>query len=205
MPALAAPLPAIEFNISSVGMSKGIAQTTGPQFVARGELAFGTWFVGGYVKNVDSSTSSGEAGALIGIRRKVVGFDFSASAALKRAIDPAPSFDTNALELNATASRKLNTTIARLSIVWSPDDLGATRDSLFVEAGASQKLSSFLSASAAFGRRQRSGGPDYNAWNAGLTWNPAKPLSIDLRYYDTNGGSSQPFRPRAVISARARF
>ena len=93
----------------------------------------------------------------------------------------------------------------RASVVWSPDDIGGTRQTLFAEAGASYRLSSTFSASASLGRRQRGGGPDYTAWNAGLTWSGFKPVSLDMRYYDTNAGSAQPFRPRLVVSARARF
>jgi len=202
---LAPPVPVIEFNLASTGMSKGIAQTKGPQFLARGELGFGALFLGAYVKNVDSSTSDAEAAALVGVRTRAAGLDLAASAAWKRAIDPAPGSDRNALEVSATASRKFGRMTPRISVVWSPDDLGGTRSTVFAEAGASYGLASSLSASAAFGLRRRGGGPDYNAWNAGLTWNGLKPLSIDLRYYDTNGGSAQPFRARAVISARARF
>ena len=186
-------------------MSKGIAQTTGPQAVMRGELGFGTLYIGAYVKNVDSSSSDGEAAALIGARSKVGGFDLNASAAWKRALDPAPRSDRNALELSTAASRKMGPVTPRVSVVWSPDDLGGSRQTLFAEAGASYRLSSMLSASAALGRRQRGGGPDYTAWNAGLTWTGVKPVSLDLRYYDTNAGSAQPFRPRLVVSARAKF
>jgi hypothetical protein len=205
MPVLAAPVPIIEFNLSSTGMSKGIAQTTGPQLLARGEVAFGALFVGGYVKNVDSPSSKGEAAALIGVRTKAAGFDLAASAAWKRAINPAPGSDANALELSASANRKLGRVTPRVSMIWSPDDLGGTRETLFAEAGLSYRVSGTLSASAAFGHRHRGGGADYSAWNAGLAWNPVKQLSMDLRYYDTDGGDTQPFRARAVLSARARF
>lgn len=205
MPILAAPVPIIEFNLSSTGMSKGLAQTTGPQFLARGELGFGTLFVGGYVKNVDSASSDGEAAALIGIRTKAAGLDLAASAAWKRAIDPAPGSDANALELSASANRKVGRVTPRVSVIWSPDDIGGTRETLFAEVGLSYRLSGSLSASAAFGHRHRGGGADYSAWNAGLAWNPVKQLSMDLRYYDTDGGDTQPFRARAVLSARARF
>jgi hypothetical protein len=205
MPGLAAPVPIIEFNLSSTGMSKGVAQTTGPQLLARGELAFGALFVGGFAKNVDSASSKGEAAALIGVRTKATGLDLAASAAWKHAIDPAPGSDANALELSASAGRRVGRVTPRVSVIWSPDDLGGTRDTLFAEAGASYRLSANLSASAAFGRRRRGGGPDYSAWNAGLIWNPVKRLSMDLRYYDTDAGDAQPFRARAVLSVRARF
>ena len=205
MPGLATAVPAIEFNISSTGMSKGIAQTKGPQFLARGEVAFGALVVGGYAKNVDSSTSEGEAAALVGLRGRAGGFDVALTGALKRAISPAPGSDRSALEMSASATRKIGRLSPRVNVVWSPDDVGGTRATVFAEAGASYRMSSHLLGSAAFGVRRRGGGPDYDAWNAGLTWNPLKPLSIDLRYYDTNGGSAQPFRARAVLSARARF
>lgn len=186
-------------------MSKGIAQTTGPQALARGELGFGRLFVGAYIKNVSSSTSDGEAAALVGVRTKAAGLDLVASAAWKRAVDPAAGSDRNALEVSAAASRKFGRLTPKVSVVWSPDDLGGTRSTIFAEAGATYRFSPSLAASAAFGHRKRGGGADYNAWNAGLTWDGLKPFSIDLRYYDTNGGSAQPFRPRAVLSARARF
>jgi hypothetical protein len=205
MAALPPPVPVIEFTLASTGMSKGIAQTTGPQFLARGELGVGAIYVGGYIKNVDASTSDAEAAALVGVRTKAAGFDLAASAAWKRAVDPAPGSDRNALEVSAAASRKFGRVTPKVSVVWSPDDLGGTRSTVFAEAGASYRFSPMFSASAAFGHRTRGGGADYNAWNAGLTWDGLKPLSIDLRYYDTDGGSAQPFRARAVLSARARF
>jgi hypothetical protein len=205
MPVLPPPVPAIEFNLSSTGMSKGIAQTTGPQFLGRGEIAFGTLFIGAYAKNVDSSTADGEAAALVGVRTKAAGFDLTASAAWKRAIDPARGSDANALEIAAAAARKIGRVTPRLAIIWSPDDVGGTRRTLFAEAGASYRVSAAVQASAALGRRQRGAGADYTAWNAGLTWTPLKQVSMDLRYYDTNGGHSQPFRARAVASARVKF
>jgi uncharacterized protein (TIGR02001 family) len=199
------PVPVIEFNLASTGMSKGIAQTKGPQALVRGELGFGALFVGAYVKNVSSSTTDGEAAALVGVRTKAAGLDLVASAAWKRAVDPAPGSDRNALEVSAAASRKIGRVTPRLSVVWSPDDLGGTRSTVFAEAGASYRFTPTLSASAAVGRRERQGGANYSAWNAGLTWDAWKHLTVDLRYYDTDAGSAQPYRPRAVVSARARF
>lgn len=205
MAALPPPVPIIEFNLASTGMSKGIAQTKGPQVLVRGEVGFGALFVGAYAKNVDSATSDGEAAAYLGVRGKAAGFDLGLTGALKRALDPAPASDRTAFEMSAIASRKIGRLMPRVSVVWSPDDIGGTRSTVFAETGASYRFSSSLSGSAAVGIRRRGGGPDYDAWNAGLTWSPAKALSIDLRYYDTNGGSAQPYRARAVLSARARF
>jgi opacity protein-like surface antigen len=205
MPDLPPPVPTIEFSLASRGMSKGIAQTTGPQFLARGELGFGPIYVGGYVKNVDSTSADGEAGASLGLRKNFAGFDLAASATLKLAIDPSSGSDDRALEISASAARKLGRLTPRLSVVWSPDDLGSTRRTSFAEAGVGYRLAKTLTASAAVGRREREGGLDYMAWNAGLAWNPVKPLTLDARYYDTDGGSAQPFRARGVVTARVKL
>ena len=199
------PVPAIEFVLSSRGMSKGLAQTTGPQALVRGEIAVGPIYVGGYVKNIDSSSTEGEAAALVGVRKSVGGFDLGASAAWKRAIDPAPGSDANALEVIGSVSRKLGRLTPRLSVTWSPDDLGGTGRTAFVEAGSSFKLGKTVSLNGAVGRRERTGGVDYTAWNAGVAWTPDKHVTFEARYYDTDGGSAQPFRARGVVSARVKF
>lgn len=204
MPDLPPPVPVIEINLASTGMSKGLAQTTGPQFLARSELGFGPIYVGAYVKNVTSPTTDGETGGLLGVRTKAGTVDLAASAAVKRAIDAAAGSDATALELSGAISRKFGALTPRMSVVWSPDDLGSTGRSVFAEAGASYAVRKGIAISAAVGRRERTGAPDYTAWNAGIVWNPLKPVTIDLRYYDTNGGNTQPFRARAVLSARIR-
>ena len=48
MIAAAPPQPSIEIVVASRGISKGLAQTNGPQLVVRPEIAFGKLFVGGY-------------------------------------------------------------------------------------------------------------------------------------------------------------
>ena len=199
------PDPAIEFNLASTGMSKGLAQTDGPQALVRGELAFGPVYVGAYAKNVDSSSAEGVAAALIGFRTTQAGLDLGASAGWKRAVDPAPGSDADALEVTAFASRRFGPITPRLSVTWSPDDLGSTTRSIFAELGASYRLGHSIWASAAAGRRERGGGPDYSAWNAGVTWTPIDHVALDLRYYDTDGGSDHPYRGRLVASGRVRF
>ena len=198
--------PGIEFVLATTGISKGLAQTEDePQLLVRGELAFGAVYAGAYAKNVTSATSEGEAAALLGLRRKLGGFDLAGSAAWKRAIAPAQGFDKDALEMNASASRAFGRLTPKLSVVWSPDDLGSTRKTIFAEAGATYKLSDTVAFGGAVGRRERSGGVDYTAYNAGIAWAPLKPLTVDVRYYDTNRGQAHQFAGRVVGSVRARF
>lgn len=188
-------------------MSKGIAQTDGPQLLVRGELAFTDFYLGAHAKNVASSTEDGEVAALVGIRKKLAGLDFSASAAWKRAIDAAPGSDANSLEVSGSVARSMGRLTPRLSIVWSPDDLGTTGRTIFAEAGASYVLGKAVVASAAVGRRHRTGGLDYTAWNAGLSWAPYKRFTVDVRYYDTDATADpdQPYRARIVAAGRLSF
>jgi hypothetical protein len=201
----AATKPSLELILASRGMSKGLAQTTGPQYQARGELPFGHFFVGAYAKNIDSATSKGEAGATVGVCTKAGGFDLALSATWKRALSPAKGFDKDALEVSGSVARKMGAFTPKMSIVWSPDDLGGTRRSTFVEAGTSYALRKTVAVSAAIGWRQRSGAPDYTAWNAGLSWTPDPHWLFEARYYDTDGGSTEPYRARGVVAAHLRF
>lgn len=207
MPALPPPVPSIEFNLSSTGMSKGIAQTDGPQVLVRGELSFGALYFAAYGKNVTSPIEDGEGGPLIGVQLTEGGFDLGASLAWKHAINAAPGTDANAVEMSGSIGHPIGRLQPRLSIVWSPDDLGGTGRTVFAEAGASYPLGKTVTASAAVGRRHRSGGLDYTAWNAGLSWAAYKRFTVDLRYYDTDASADpdQPYRPRVVASGRLSF
>lgn len=199
------PVPAIEFSLASSGMSKGAAQTDGPQFLARGELSFGRLYLGAYAKNVTSTSAEGEAAALVGVRTSIAKFEVAASAGLKRAIEPAGGSDSSALEVGASVSRRFGPVTPRFGIVWSPDDVGSTGQSLFVDSGASYRLAKTVTASAAIGRRERSGGLDYTAWNGGVSWTPEKHVTLDLRYYDTNRGDDHTYKARLVVSGRVKF
>jgi hypothetical protein len=199
------PQPSIEFVLATRGISKGVAQTDGGQLLVRGEIGFGDLFVGAYAKNVDSSTADGEAGAMLGLRKTVRGFDVAVSAAWKRAIDPAPGSDIDALELAGSASPTFGKLTPKVSITWSPDDVGSTGQTLFAEAAATYRLAGAFAVSAGLGRRDRSGGPDYTAYNAGIAWTPRKPFTLDLRYYDTNRGDDDAYKGRFVLTGRAKF
>ena len=199
------PDPAAEVVIATRGMSKGLAQTDGPQFLVRGELGLGALYVGAYAKNVTSPTSDGEAAGLIGVRTKVRGFELSASAALKRSIAPVGKVDSTALEMIGGVSRKIGRVTPRISVTWSPNDLGSTTHTMFAEGGLGFAVDPKTSISAAVGRRERGGGPDYSAFNLGVARTFGK-LTFDARYFDTgNSGLGSPYKGRIAGSARLRF
>jgi hypothetical protein len=203
---LPSPDPGIEISAFSQGMSKGLRQSDGVQILVRPEVAIGSVFVGGFYKNITSPTADGEAAVMIGLRRRAAGFDLAISAAYKWNTGARRQADRDCLEVNATASRRFGRITPRISLTWSPDDLGGTRQSLYAEAGASVSLFAGLSLSANLARRERDGGPDYTAFNAGASYTITRNLSADLRYYDTaESRLGVIYQPRLVASARLHF
>ena len=200
------PDPGIEISVASRGISKGLAQTDGIQIVARPELAFGPVWLGFYAKNVTSSTSEGEAGPSIGLRTRAGGVDLAASATWKMSIEPRGTLNDDALELVGSVCRRFGAANARFSVTWSPNDLGSTDETVWAEAGLGYSLRRSTSLSLNLGRRERDGGPDYTAFNAGVTQTLPQGFSVDLRWYDTNrSGLGDSFEGRLVASLRLRL
>jgi hypothetical protein len=205
MAALDMPVPAIELSVFSSGMSKGIAQTEGPQVRAEGELRSGPLHVGGFVRNLTSGDAGGDGAVDLGVRAKLGGFDVAASAAFRFTIDPAKGSDSKAFELAGSLGRRMGRFRPTLSVIYSPDDLGSARRSFFVDGRVAYAISDKLSASVALGRRDRVDGHDYDAWNGGLSWSPAKWASFDARYYGNSRSSGWQYGQRFVVGGAIRF
>jgi hypothetical protein len=200
--------PGIEISAASQGVSKGLRQTDGPQLIVRPELAVGSLVLGAYYKNVTSPTADGEAEASLGLRHRLGGFDLALTAAYKwnTGADVRAQPDRDAFEFTASATRRFGPLTPQVRLVYSPDDLGGTRASLYAEAGAALRLVGGTSFSAAVAHRNRDGAPDYTAFNAGLSYTLAGHFTFDLRYYDTaQGRLGAIYRARLVAAVRAHF
>lgn len=205
MPGLPPIVPAIQIVASSTGMSKGIAQTNGPQLLGRAELRVGDFYFGGYAKNTELAFDDGEAGPVGGYRTQIAGMKIGVGATFKYAINPIAGTNKTALELNGSISLATGKLRPVAAVYWSPKELGPIGRSLYVEGGAVYTLTKTVSASAAIGRRHRSALFDYTAWNAGATWAPRKHITLDARYYDTDAGSGHAYRPRFVVTGALSF
>jgi outer membrane usher protein FimD/PapC len=200
------PDPAFEISIATQGMSKGLRQTEDAQFLARGEVALGHVFAGLLWKNIDSDVAAGEGHSFIGYRNRFGGFDLTATAGYHMQTSVIGHPDDDRFEFNVTASRGFGRVTPRVSVTYSPDDFGGTRESLYAEAGASVGLFSRTSLSANVGRRERGNGQDYTAFNAGITYSFPRHLSLDVRFYDTaESAFGVIYEPRVVALLRARF
>lgn len=199
------PDPAIAVSIASRGMSKGISQTNGPQLIAKGSLRFGDVQLGGQWKNVSSTSAKGEGAAFTNVLHKFGKLQVNAGIAWKFQTGVRGKADSTSVELSAGGSRKFGPVSLQANAIYSPDDLGSARRSLFLEAGPAVQLGSGWTASAALGHRSRRRGTDYTAFNAGVT-KSIRWLQLDLRYYDTTrSDAGSPYRARIVGSARLSF
>jgi hypothetical protein len=198
--------PGFELLISSRGMSKGIEQADQPQVIPKAYLQVGDLQVGGQWKNVTSATAEGEASGFVNVSRKFGPFAFTVGAAYKFQTGARPGTDSDSFEFSGSASRKIGKASLRVSAIYSPDDLGGTRRSLYVEGGPSFDLTKTVRLSANLGRRSRQLAPDYTAMNFGVTKTLFRSFSLDLRYYQTNRSSlGDIYRRRVVIAGRFTF
>lgn len=200
------PDPAVEVQLASRGYSKGLAQTDGGQLLIRGELTSGHFFTQAYWKNVDSARASGESGIVIGARTTVWGVALRVTAGYKHQTGVSGPTDEDAFEFAVDASRQFGRFTPRLSLVWSPDELGGTRHSLYAEAGASYRILGHTSLFASVGRRERSGGDDYTAFSAGLSQQIGSHVTAELRWNDSaRSARGDAYEGRAVAMLRVRF
>lgn len=206
MQGLPPPDPGFEIVIASRGMSKGIAQTDGPQIIAKGFAQVGAVQIGGQWKNVDSPSAAGEGAAFVSVMRNVGEFQLGLGAAYKFQTGVRGRTDDDALEFSAALARKFGRIGVRISMVFSPDDFGGTGSSLFAEGGPTLELTKTLKLAASIGRRHRHLAADYTAFSAGLSKTVHKSLTFDVRYTDTAQSElGTPYRPRIVLAVRAAF
>jgi hypothetical protein len=205
-PHLPPPDPGIEIVLATRGYSKGLAQTEGVQGLGRVELVFDSVTVSAQYKNITSPTSDGEAAFGIGWKGKAAGFDLGLGLNWKRLIGLDGQVDPDCWEFIPSVSRKFGPLTGKVSLTYSPDDLGGTGQSAWIEAGATWKLDGKTNLVAAFGRREREGASDYTAFNAGVTRTLFRGVSAELRYYDTARSSlGEPFHARFVGALRGKF
>jgi hypothetical protein len=200
------PVPAGEVSLATRGYSKGLAQTDGVQGVGKFELGLSPISVFAQYKNITSPTAAGESSFGVGWKGKAAGFDLGASVAWKRLIGLDGQVDPDSWEFVPSVSRKFGPLSAKLSLTYSPNDFGRTRESAWMEASATWKLDGKTSIVGAIGRREREGSTDYTAFNAGVSRTLFKGVTADLRYYDSARSSlGDPFESRVVGSLRAKF
>lgn len=182
------PVPSFDITLATHGMSKGISYSDGPQAIPRISIKSGGFQTGALWKNITSTQGLGEAQLFVGWSGKPAGFDLGGTAARRMVTGIHDhSADNKSWEFTGTGAYKFSKAVGlKATVIYSPDDLGATRRSLNLEAGPTVALPEGFTASAAIGRRDRIGAPNYTSYNAGVSKTIAKRMTLDVRYYDTD-------------------
>ena len=199
--------PALEFSIASTGMSKGIAQTDDePQAIVRGSAKLGPFEAGGQWKNVTSTSAKGEAALFVNANRSFGKLRVNGGAAYKIQTGVSGNPDSDSFEFTAGANVSLGRLSLRSTAIYSPDDLGSAKQSLYFEGGPVFDLTKTIRLSGNIGRRERDGAPDYTSFNLGITKTVAGTIAFDARYHGTaQSGLGFQFKRRVVLSARVTF
>ena len=195
--------PGTELVVSSRGMSKGIEQADEPQVIPKLFIQAGDVQVGGQWKNVTSATANGEAAAFVNGVHKFGPFQLALGAASKFQTGARPGTDSDSFEFTGGSTYKSGKLSLKLPAIYSPDDLGGTKRSLYVEGGPSFDLTKTLRLSANLGRRSRKLSPDYISMNIGATKTLFPGFALDLRYYRTNRSNlGDIYRQRLILAGR---
>ena len=142
-------------------------------------------------ETIDSSTGSEmEVQAYAGIKPKFGDLAIDLRAAYKYQTDANPNTDEDAWEFTGNFTYPVGPAKARLQIQHSPDGTGGTRAWTWVEGRVAWDVSRKLNASVAVGQREQDNSLDYVGWNAGVTYAAASNVSLDLRWYGTDGPST---------------
>lgn len=200
------PDPGIEIVVATRGISKGVAQAEGPQLIARPFIHLGPVQLGTQWKNVSSAVAGGEAAAFANVAPKLGKFQLTLGVAYKFQTGVKEPTDDKSWEFTGNVTRKFGKVSLRISAVYSPDDLGGAKRSVFVEGGPTMEIGKNTRISGAIGRRDRIKGDDYAAFNVGVTRTIFKGVTLDARFYGTDRSDiSDFFEDRFVATARMSF
>lgn len=203
---LPSPDPVVELTVASHGMSKGISQTDGPQMIPKTYLQIGDVQLGGQWKNVSSNSATGEFATFLNVAREFGALQLTGGITYKALTGAPAGVDSDCVELAAGASSKLGKASIKLNAIFSPDDIGSTRRSLYLEGGPSLDVTKQLRLSANLGHRWREDGTDYLSMNAGAAYTLFRGFALDLRYYRTNRADlGDVYRQRLVMSGHWSF
>lgn len=177
-----------EFGGGTDNRSKGTSKSGTEPYVF-GEVQWNTasgFYADAEFETIDSSGSSVETEVEAGWQFSAAGLDFDTSISRKWRLDADPGQDDDAWEYQFDILRDFGPVDTRLRLEHSPDGLGSTRATTWVEARVRWPLADRLKASATLGRREQDNGPDYTGWNAGVAWAITDTTALDLRWHGTD-------------------
>lgn len=177
-----------EMGAGSDNRSKGVSKS-GVAPYGFGEIQWTTadgFYVDAEFETIDSSGSHVETEAEMGWQFALAGLEFDTSASHKWRPGADIGHDATAWEFGFDVMRDFGAIDARVRLEHSPDGLGSTRATSWIETRLRWPLTEQLRASVVLGRREQDNAPDYTGWNAGVAFALTDETALDLRWHGTN-------------------
>jgi hypothetical protein len=137
-------------------------------------------------ETIQSSGSRVETEMEAGWQGSAAGLEFDTSLSHKWRVGADAGADATTWEFQFDVMRDFGAVDARLRLEHSPDGLGSTRETTWVETRLRWPLADRLRASVMLGRREQDNAPDYTGWNAGVAWGLTDTTALDLRWHGTD-------------------
>jgi uncharacterized protein (TIGR02001 family) len=208
----AAGAPAVSFNFgaSSDYVFRGISQTDEePQVfagadVTAGQLYAGVW--GTNVKFAGDDDTNVEVDLYGGWKPQAGGYTFELGGIYYAYLNQPAGASYDYFEAKAGVSRTIGSATIGGLAYWSPEFFGETDESLYLEANGAVPLRPGFTLSGAVGHQDVSYQGDYTTWNLGLGIALGERVTLDGRYWDTDGGEfGSIFEERFTLGLKAVF
>jgi uncharacterized protein (TIGR02001 family) len=184
---MAGPVYSFSLTAATDYVFRGVSQTeNGGAIFGAGRVSYDNFYLGVGAENVDFHTSTkAEYDLSLGWTPKLDGFRFDFGAVRYGYIDQPAHTYIDTVEFKAVALHDFGPLTLGAAIYVSPNYFGTHRDDVYVQGGASYRITRKITLGGAVGR-QSDGLQDHTTWNVGGTYAFTKHLALDLRYADTD-------------------
>ncbi len=190
-------------GVASEYIGKGLGKSNGePSVFGSVEASTGQVYASVFASTAEiSSGADAETITTIGWRPTVGDVKFDLAVLNRDLPGSRLGVDENYFEYQADASRAFGRVTTRLRVNYTPDGFAATQEAWWIELQGSMALDAKTKASIAIADRSADGGAEYVAWNVGVKRKLTDQISLDVRWYDTDGHSfGEPYEGRLVAS-----
>ena len=169
-------------------MYRGFSQSN-EDFALQGgvDVTIGNFYAGAWASQVDfGDNTDAEIDVYGGFRFEAKGFEWDVGL-ITYLYAPGANSDYDFVELKVAASRAIGPVTAGAAVYFSPDFYAADEEATYLEGNLSYSPVENLTLSGALGKQWLSVGDNYTTWNLGGTYAfPGTPLTLDVRYHDTD-------------------
>ncbi|CAN5200025.1 TorF family putative porin [soil metagenome] len=211
----AASAQTVSYNVALTSdyVYRGFSQNNeGATLSAGADLTWDSGFYAGvWASDVDfGDGTAAELDTYGGYRTELAGFGVDVGVIGYGYFDEPSGADWSYFEVKGAVSRAFGPVTAGAAVYYTPDFTGPVGgdQATYVEANAAFTPITNLTISGAIGEQylDENTGDDYATWNVGASYAlPNSPLTVDVRYYDTDLDNVQLAKERVVGTLKAVF